>query len=156
MWRQTVSCWQTQHNTATVALSMAEPDTAVIQLKPLEELQCPTVSPATCSITIKGYYRHSSILNISNWRVTRLPFPSTLSPCFITSPNPYPIRQTFRPFHLSIIARVTLFDLRTHPSLFQSLSLHYIAEQPLFLRCVNQGAWHHPPACLSLHSLPHI
>lgn len=40
---------------------MAEPDTAVIPLKPFEESQCPTASPGTRAATIKGYHRHSSI-----------------------------------------------------------------------------------------------
>ena len=108
---QTGSCLQTQHNTAAVALLMAEPDTAVIQLKPSEESQCPTASPATCTITIKGYYRHSSILNIWNWRLTQLLFNSTLCPSVITSLHPYTIYQQFLPLHLSINVHITLFNV---------------------------------------------
>lgn len=51
----------TQHSCCISLSLMAEPDTAVIPLKPFEESQCPTASPATRAITIKGYYRHSSI-----------------------------------------------------------------------------------------------
>lgn len=63
---------------------MAEPDTDVIQLKPPEESQCLTASPATCTITIKGYYRHSSILHMPKSRLAPLPFTSALPFSVIT------------------------------------------------------------------------
>lgn len=101
---------------------MAEPDTAVIPLKPFEESQCPTASPATCSITIKGYYRHSSILAHAEQATDTTPdhfhalllcyyFPSIQTPslcCSLLSICPL----------LSMLHRLTSL----HPSITLSLS----------------------------------
>lgn len=117
---------------------MAEPDTAVIQLKPLEEWQCPTASPATCTITIKGYYRHSSILCASNWQLTRLLLTSTLSSSVITfSPSMHHLSHLSHLFFLSICPSLSTLHhlMSTHPSI--TLSLHFIAAQSLFLSGFN-------------------
>lgn len=81
---------------------MAEPDTDVIQLKPPEEPQCLTASPATCTITIKGYYRHSSILHMPKSRLAPLPFTSALPFSVITflpSTHHLPALPFSRPVH---------------------------------------------------------
>lgn len=81
---------------------MAEPDTDVIQLKPPEESQCLTASPATCTITIKGYYRHSSILHMPKSRLAPLPFTSALPFSVITflpSTHHLPALPFSRPVH---------------------------------------------------------
>lgn len=81
---------------------MAEPDTDVIQLKPPEESQCLTASPATCTITIKGYYRHSSILHMPKSRLAPLPFTSALPfsvIAFFPSVHHLPALPFSRPVH---------------------------------------------------------
>lgn len=81
---------------------MAEPDTDVIQLKPPEESQCLTASPATCTITIKGYYRHSSILHMPKSRLAPLPFTSALPfsvIAFLPSVHHLPALPFSRPVH---------------------------------------------------------
>lgn len=117
---------------------MAEPDTAVIPLKPFEESQCPTASPATCTITIKGYYRHSSISARVEQATDTTPVHFHALLLLLLSLHPHTTSLLFSPLHLSITVHVyTIWCLCTHPSTFHSLSLHFIAAQSLFLSGFN-------------------
>lgn len=74
---------------------MAEPNTAVIQLKPFEESQCPTTSPETSTMTIKGYYRHFSISHAPSRRLTTaIHFYTLLCYYILSIPTPS-IRYSF-------------------------------------------------------------
>lgn len=143
---QQASCSERQHGDRQSAVGrpnttqllylslMAEPDTAVIQLKPFEESQCPTASPATCTITIKGYYRHSSISRASNRRLTRLRFTATLPSSVITfSPSIHHLSAVLFPSicpSLSMLHHLT--SLRPSITLSLSFTPFHSCTQSLF------------------------
>lgn len=109
---------------------MAEPDSGVIQLKPFEESQCLTASPGTCTVTIKGYYRHSSILRMPKSRLTtsiHFHAPSLL----LLSLRLHTIYLQFFLLHLSISVHVTPFCASIHRS-FSVFHFYFIAAQSLF------------------------
>ena len=114
---------------------MTEPDTAVIQLKPFEESQCPTASPATCAVTIQGYYTHSSIVHAAEHATDTAQFNPTLSSPLITFPsNPCAIYLLFIFLHLSITVHVTPFDV--HAPIHHSYTLfHSTSQLPLLSGC---------------------
>lgn len=122
---------------------MAEPDTAVIPLKPFEESQCPTASPATCTITIKGYYRHSSISPRAERATDTTPVHfHALLPPLLLSLRPH----TFSP-SVHHCPRRTIGCLRAHPSPFHSLSLHFIAATVSFFSSPALICLLTPPSC---------
>lgn len=102
---------------------MAEPDTAVIQLKPFEESQCPTASPATCTITIKGYYRHSSIL-----------------------PAPKPTTGTTPAHFCALLLCVMTFSLSIHhlAAVPSSPTVHHCPCYTIWRRCTYPSLFHSP------------
>lgn len=77
---------------------MAECDTTVIPLKPFEESQCPTASPGTYTLTIKGISQTFFNLCVLNRQLTQLLLASALSSALITfSPSTHSIPLLFRP-----------------------------------------------------------
>lgn len=126
---------------------MAEPDTDVIPLKPFEESQCPTASPGTCTVTIKGYHRHSSISARAEQATDTNSRSLPRSPPLLLLPlHPHAISPLFFPLHLSITLHVTPFDVYApvhHPltfffshsisllqSLFSSQALFFLRTPP--------------------------
>lgn len=128
---------------------MAEPDTAVIPLKPFEESQCPTASPATCTITIKGYYRHSSISAHVEQATDMTPVHFHALLLLLLSLHPHTTSLLFFPLHLSITVHVTPFDVYApihQPfTLFHSILLLHSLSSSLALICLLT-----PPSRLSV------
>lgn len=128
---------------------MAEPDTAVIPLKPFEESQCPTARPATCAIAIKGYYRHSSISARAEQATDTTPVHFHALPMLLLSLHPHTTPLPFFPLHLSITVDGTPFDVYApihQPfTLFHSISLPHSLFSSLALICLLT-----PPSRLSV------